>query len=149
MPSTDLATRSLIVTLKSPLCGKTNAETETFTVTNTGPSRTGRRSSRAMRRLLYSSNAMAATASWKKPSEAFAKAVYVKGGRGYSEFMFWFCFAYDRKGPCYAWTSETAPQRKAAAIEAMDQELERIVESHSSQVVWGLFSPDSLVLASV
>ena len=28
--------------------------------------------------------------------------------------MFWGCFSYDKKGPCYIWKAETAAQKKAA-----------------------------------
>ena len=63
---------------------------------------------------------------WRKPEEALLKSCIRERWKGYSEFMFWGCFTYDRKGPCHAWIPETAAQRKAAdiAIQALNDELE-------------------------
>jgi transposase len=37
--------------------------------------------------------------------------------KGHSEFMFWGCFTYDKKGPFHIWKAETAAQKKAAQAE--------------------------------
>jgi len=38
--------------------------------------------------------------------------------------MFWGCFSYDQKGPCYIWEEETAKEKKEAK-EYMDRENEK------------------------
>jgi len=47
---------------------------------------------------------------------------------GFSEFMFWGSFSYDRKGPCHIYQKETNAERKAAnkQIEKLNKELEPI-----------------------
>lgn len=42
--------------------------------------------------------------------------------------MFWGCFSYDRKGPCYVWKDETEAEKKQATklIEKLNKELEPI-----------------------
>jgi hypothetical protein len=42
--------------------------------------------------------------------------------------MFWGCFTYDKKGPCYIWTPETKQEKAEAqkAIDTMNKELEPI-----------------------
>jgi len=41
--------------------------------------------------------------------------------------MFWDCFTYDFKGPCYFWKTETAAEKRAAIrdIECMNGAIER------------------------
>lgn len=34
---------------------------------------------------------------------------------GAMEFMFWGCFSYDKKGPCYIWKAETVAEKKECA----------------------------------
>ena len=48
----------------------------------------------------------------------------------YSEFMFWGCFTYDKKGPCHIWTPETKQEKEEAqkAIESMNKDLEPILK---------------------
>jgi len=36
---------------------------------------------------------------WRKPDEAFDKHVITRRWKRFSEFMFWGCFSYDKKGP--------------------------------------------------
>ena len=31
---------------------------------------------------------------------------------GASEFIFWGCFSYDKKGPCHIWKSETQKEKE-------------------------------------
>lgn len=38
----------------------------------------------------------------------------------YTKFMFWECFLYDYKGPCYCWKSETAKEKKSAEDQIKD-----------------------------
>ena len=35
----------------------------------------------------------------------------------YSEFMFWNCFTYDKKGSMHIWQSETAAEKKQTDVE--------------------------------
>ena len=51
---------------------------------------------------------------WRKANEALAPTVIRRRWKKASEFMFWGCFSYDKKGPCYIWNAETAKERKAA-----------------------------------
>ena len=51
---------------------------------------------------------------WRTKEEAFAKSCIRERWKGASEFMFWGCFSYDTKGPCYAWSPETAAEKRAA-----------------------------------
>ena len=46
--------------------------------------------------------------------------------KGHSEFMFWGCFSYNKKGPFHIWKKETAAEKRAAAIdlEARNAEIE-------------------------
>jgi hypothetical protein len=32
--------------------------------------------------------------------------------KGFSEFMFWACFSYDKKGPCHIWKKEIEKEKK-------------------------------------
>lgn len=67
---------------------------------------------------------------WRTKDEAFAKSVIRERWKGSSEFMFWGCFSYDRKGPCHCWAPETAVQKRQAEkeIAAMNRELEPLMK---------------------
>jgi len=66
---------------------------------------------------------------WRKSDEAFVRSCIRERWKGYSEFMFWACFSYDKKGPCHCWLPELAAEKKQAEkeIEAMNKELEPIL----------------------
>ena len=49
---------------------------------------------------------------WRKPEEAYDLHVIRRRWKGFSEFMFWGSFSYDKKGPCHVWEKETAEERK-------------------------------------
>jgi hypothetical protein len=49
---------------------------------------------------------------WRKPEEAFHKHVIRRRWKGFSEFMFWGAFSYDKKGPCHVWEAETAQEKR-------------------------------------
>ena len=51
---------------------------------------------------------------WRKPDEKVLKSNIRERWKGYSEFMFWACFSYDKKGPCHVWRAETLSERKEA-----------------------------------
>ncbi|KAK6857764.1 hypothetical protein PG995_005463 [Apiospora arundinis] len=207
MPSTDLATRALIVALKSPLYGKTSVEIEVQTgvkertinniyaraikagfdpnarpmiicnewladkprsgrpaklgdelnqivTEKVSTDRYGREKSAAQIAdeisqsgaiLVSESTAVISSDEtavvllqrrggyriWRKPEEALVKSCIRERWKGYTEFMFWGCFTYNRKGPCHAWGPETAAQRKAAnaAIAALNEELELVKQA--------------------
>jgi hypothetical protein len=63
---------------------------------------------------------------WRKSEEAMEKSCIRERWKGYSEFMFWGCFTYDKKGPCHIYSKETAKERKLAekAIDSMNAENE-------------------------
>lgn len=54
---------------------------------------------------------------WRQADERHAKSVIRPRWKGYSEFMFWACFSYDRKGPCHIYTAETKKEKDEAAKE--------------------------------
>jgi transposase len=61
---------------------------------------------------------------WRESGEAYEHTCIRRRWKGYSEFMFWGCFSWDKKGPCHIWTKETAHQRKEA-----DKELIKLNEA--------------------
>lgn len=44
---------------------------------------------------------------WRRPFEVSHKHCRRQRWKGRMEFMFWGCFSYDHKGPCYTWPRET------------------------------------------
>ena len=63
---------------------------------------------------------------WRQPKEAFVRSCIRERWKGASEFMFWGCFTYDKKGLCHCWLPESAQDRRLAeaAVEALNAELE-------------------------
>ncbi|EOA86837.1 uncharacterized protein SETTUDRAFT_87293 [Exserohilum turcica Et28A] len=63
---------------------------------------------------------------WRKADERVVKSCIRERWKGYSEFMFWGCFLYDKKGPCHIYQLETKAEREDAArrIEQLNAELE-------------------------
>ena len=49
--------------------------------------------------------------------ERFAKTYTRAHWHKASEFMFWGCFSFDKKGPYHIWKTETAKEKKAAKKE--------------------------------
>jgi transposase len=66
---------------------------------------------------------------WRSKDEAFLRSCIRERWKGASEFMFWGCFSYDKKGPCHCWCPETALEKRQSEqeIEALNQELEPIL----------------------
>jgi transposase len=66
---------------------------------------------------------------WRTPEERFIKSCIRPRWKGFSEFMFWGCFSYDKKGPCHIWKPETKIERAAAQkeIDKLNEELEPIL----------------------
>jgi hypothetical protein len=66
---------------------------------------------------------------WRTSKEAFVRSAIRERWKGYSEFMFWGCFSYDKKGPCHCWLPETAQEKKKAEkdIVAWNKELEPLM----------------------
>ena len=66
---------------------------------------------------------------WRKSDEAFVRSCIRERWKGYSEFMFWACFSYDKKGPCHCWLPELAAEKRQSLveIEALNQELEPLL----------------------
>ena len=63
---------------------------------------------------------------WRAADKRFVKSCIRPRWKGYSEFMFWGCFSYNKKGPCHIWQPETAAERKKAqaVIDKLNKELE-------------------------
>lgn len=51
---------------------------------------------------------------WRRASEAFTRTTIRERWKGFSEFMFWGCFSYDFKGPCYVWKAQSTTEGKEA-----------------------------------
>jgi transposase len=51
--------------------------------------------------------------------------------KGHSEFMFWGCFSYDKKGPCHIWRSESAAEKRAADTDLKAKNAE--IEAHNKE----------------
>lgn len=66
---------------------------------------------------------------WRKSDEAFVRSCIRERWKGYSEFMFWGCFSYDKKGPSHCWTPETSAERRLAEKEVaeMNEKLEPVL----------------------
>ena len=66
---------------------------------------------------------------WRKADERFLRSCIRERWKGYSEFMFWGCFTYDRKGPCHCWLPETKAEKDQATkdLEEWNEELEPIM----------------------
>ena len=58
-----------------------------------------------------------ATRVWRTKEERFDETVIRRRWKKASEFMFWGCFSYDKKGPMHIWAPETAQEKRAAAKE--------------------------------
>jgi len=54
---------------------------------------------------------------WRTPDEAVDSTVIRNRWKGFSEFMFWGCFSYDKRGPCHIWRPETVAMKKEAQRE--------------------------------
>ena len=63
---------------------------------------------------------------WRRPEEAHIKSNIRRRFRGYSEFMFWGAFSYDKKGSFHIWKPETLKEKEEAQteIDKMNEELE-------------------------
>ncbi|KAI1507950.1 Core histone H2A/H2B/H3/H4 [Pyrenophora tritici-repentis] len=63
---------------------------------------------------------------WRRADERVVKSCIRERWKGYSEFMFWGCFSYDKKGPCHVYQPETKAEKEDAArrIEQLNAELE-------------------------
>ena len=48
----------------------------------------------------------------RKPDEAYNKHVIRRQWKGFSEFMFWGAFSYNKKGLCHIWEKETTEEKK-------------------------------------
>ena len=75
---------------------------------------------------------------WRTSKEAFVQSCIRERWKGYSEFMFWGCFSYDKKGPFHIWKPETAAERKKAdkKIAKLNEELEPLMREE-----WELCTP--------
>ena len=51
---------------------------------------------------------------WRDSTESYNKTCVHRRWKGYSEFMSWGSFSYDKKGAMHNWKDETAAEKKAA-----------------------------------
>lgn len=67
---------------------------------------------------------------WRSSDERFVRSCIRERWKGYSEFMFWGCFSYDKKGPCHIWKPETKKEKEKAEkeLEKLNAELEPIMK---------------------
>jgi transposase len=63
---------------------------------------------------------------WRRVGESHDPTCVRRRWKGYSDFMVWGCFTYDKKGPLHVFEPETSQQRKLAEqeIEALNKQLE-------------------------
>jgi hypothetical protein len=54
---------------------------------------------------------------WRTEEDRYDPTVIRLRWHGASEFMFWGCFSYDKKGLCHIWKPETAKEKKQAKIQ--------------------------------
>ena len=64
---------------------------------------------------------------WRTPEELFTKSCIRPHWKGFSEFMFWGCFSYDKKGPCHIRKPEIKTERATAQEEI--HKLNEVLES--------------------
>jgi hypothetical protein len=48
---------------------------------------------------------------WRKKDEAYNPHVIVQRWKGFQEFIWWFCFSYDKKGSWHIWDEETFTEK--------------------------------------
>lgn len=67
---------------------------------------------------------------WRTKDEAFVRSCIRERWKGASEFMFWGCFSYEKKGPYHCWCPETAQEKQQATktIDKLNEELEPIMK---------------------
>ncbi|KAJ6276523.1 hypothetical protein J3E71DRAFT_348000 [Bipolaris maydis] len=67
---------------------------------------------------------------WRKADEAFVRSYIRERWKDYSEFMFWACLSYDKKGPCHCWLLETKKDKEKVdkEIEEIDKNLEPLMK---------------------
>ena len=68
---------------------------------------------------------------WRTPDEAFIKSYIRERWKGYSEFIFWGSFSYEKKGPCHCYTLETTQEKKKAeeAIQKINNSLKPVLRT--------------------
>ncbi len=49
---------------------------------------------------------------WRLLGEAYNKYYICRRWKGFSEFMFWESFSYNKKGPCHVWEKEIIEEKK-------------------------------------
>ena len=68
---------------------------------------------------------------WQLNSEAYNQHCIRRYWKGFKQFMFWDCFSYDKKGPCYIWEEETEKEKKQSIewLAQKNKELEPIAKT--------------------
>lgn len=67
---------------------------------------------------------------WRTSDEAVVRSCIRERWKGYSEFMFWGCFSYEKKGPCHCWKPESKKEKEYSInqINALNELLEPIMK---------------------
>ena len=67
---------------------------------------------------------------WRTPKEKYAQTCIRRRWKGCSEFMFWGCFSYEKKGLFHIWKPETAAEKRAAQgeIDKINEALEPLAK---------------------
>jgi transposase len=58
---------------------------------------------------------------WRQPEEVNDATCRRNRYGGFMSFMFWGCFSYDYKGPCFVWPDKESAKEKAEAIKQLEQ----------------------------
>jgi hypothetical protein len=58
---------------------------------------------------------------WRQPEEVNDPTCLKARWTGYMNFMFWGCFSYDYKGPCYIWPAAETAQEKQEAVRQLEE----------------------------
>ena len=62
---------------------------------------------------------------WRKQDEIHHEHVIIRRWKGFSEFMWWSCFTYDKKGPYFIWPQETTEEKKEMKKDLAKKNTER------------------------
>lgn len=65
---------------------------------------------------------------WRLEEEAYDTHCIVHRWKGFSEFMWWSCFSYDKKGPGFVWPKETQKEKEEMEADLAQRNQEKYEE---------------------
>jgi len=65
---------------------------------------------------------------WRLPKERYDKHVTKRRHKGYKSFMFWACFSWYMRGPCYCW-----PDEKKAMTKKYQAQMDAYNKAHEAE----------------